>query len=174
MSVVPPKHAIPSLTLTPMDEASAARIQSWRYSGTMARYSFSDDRFERQWLCHPDHQYYQIRDVLKQLIGFAVIGSHAQPMDAPFHEEADDIMAGIRPDLVNTRRGYAVCASVTAYARRTTRLRTLRVSLPSDHRSGLAVWQRAGFFPEYTFLATDNTPFVVLLTQHIPVATTQQ
>ena len=171
MSVVPPKHAIPNLTLTPMDEASAARIQSWRYDGTMARYTFSDDPFERQWLCHPDHRCYQIRDVLQQLIGFAVIGSHAQPVGAPFHEDADDIMAGIRPDLVNTRRGYAVCASVTAYARRTTRRRTLRVTVPHDHQSGLAVWQRAGFFPEYTFLAADNTPFVVLLAQLEAAAT---
>ena len=154
-----------------MDEASAARIQSWRYDGTMARYTFSDDPFERQWLCHPDHRCYQIRDVLQQLIGFAVIGSHAQPVGAPFHEDADDIMAGIRPDLVNTRRGYAVCASVTAYARRTTRRRTLRVTVPHDHQSGLAVWQRAGFFPEYTFLADDNTPFVVLLAQLEAAAT---
>ena len=171
MSLVPPKHAIPSLTLTPMDEASAARIQTWRYTGAMARYTFSDDPFERQWLCHPNHRCYQIRDALKQLIGFAVIGSHAQPVGAPFHEEADDILAGIRPDLVNTRRGYAVCASVTAYARRATHHSTLRVSLPHNHQSGLAVWQRAGFFPEYAFLAPDNTPFVVLLAQSKAPAT---
>ncbi len=165
MPILSPKHAIPNLTLSAMDESSAARIQTWRYSGTMARYTFSDDPFERQWLCHPDHCYFQIRDVMQQLIGFAVIGTHAQPIGAPFTEDADDIMAGIRPDLVNTRRGYAVCASVTSYARRTSRRRILRVSVPHDHQSGLAVWQRAGFFPEYTYLSADNTPFVVLLAQ---------
>ncbi|MFM2310377.1 MAG: hypothetical protein RLY87_2499 [Chloroflexota bacterium] len=163
MSVVPPKHAIPSLSITPMDESSAARIQTWQYSGIMSRYTFSDDPFERQWLCHPDHRYYQIRDVLQQLVGFAAIGVHAQPVGALFQEDAEDILIGIRPDLVNMRRGYEVCASVTNYTKRTTRRRTLRVSLPHNHLSGLAVWQRAGFFPEYTFLSTDNTPFVVLL-----------
>ena len=165
MSVVPPKHSIPSLSITPMDESSAARIQTWQYSGIMARYTFNDDPFERQWLCHPDHRYYQIRDVLQKLIGFAAIGQHAQPLGAAFQEDAEDILIGIRPDLVNLRRGYELCVSVTNFAKRSTRRRTLRASLPHNHEPGLAVWQRAGFFPEYTFLGTDNTPFVVLLSQ---------
>lgn len=146
-----------------MDESSAARIQTWRYSGAMARYNFSDDPFERQWLCHPSNQYYQIRDVTQQLVAFAATGVHAQPVGAPFREDAQDVLVGIRPDLLATRRGYAVCVAVSAHARSQSDKRPLRVSVPHAHSAGLAVWQRVGFFPEYTFLAADQTPFVVLL-----------
>lgn len=163
MSVSPSKHVLTRLTVSRMDESSAARIQTWRYTGAMERYNFSDDPFERQWLCHPGHQYYQIRDVTQQLVAFAVIGAHAQPVGGLFREEATDVLVGIRPDLLDTRRGYGVCAAVAAHARGTQTVRPLRASVPHAHGAGLAVWQRAGFFPEYTFLAADQTPFVVLL-----------
>lgn len=139
------------------------QLQTWCYAGVMARYMFSSDPFEQQWVCRPKSGYWQLRDNQNDLIGFAITGGSAQTAGITYPIDAIDLVAGLRPDLIGKRQGYALVRDVVAHARALAPHKRLRVSIPSWHLAALAVWQRAGFFPEYAAIAADGTPVIVLL-----------
>lgn len=139
------------------------QMQAWSYTGVMARYMFSSDPFEQQWVCRPQSGYWQVRDTHNDLIGFAIIGSSAQTAGISYTADAVDVLAGLRPDLMGQQRGYDLVCAVVSHAHTLYPHKRLRASIPSWHLAALAVWQRAGFFPEYAAVAADGTPVVVLL-----------
>lgn len=153
----------PTVICTAIEATAMAHLQSWRYDGVMARYMFSSDPFEQQWVCRPHSGYWQIRDFHHTLIGFAVIGSSAQTAGIVYPDDAVDVIVGLRPDLIGQKQGYTLVRDVVLHARTLTPHKRLRASIPSWHLAALAVWQRAGFFPEYAGIAADGTPVVVLL-----------
>jgi GNAT superfamily N-acetyltransferase len=140
-----------------------AQFQTWRYDGVMTRYMFSSDPFEQQWVCRPQSGYWQVRTAQHELNGFAVIGGSAQTAGITYARDAVDLLVGLRPDLIGHKHGYALVRDVVTHARALNPHKRLRVSIPSWHLAALAVWQRAGFFPEYATIAADGTPVVVLL-----------
>jgi len=146
-----------------MEPTAMLEIQTWRYTGVMARYMFSSDPFEQQWACRPQSGYWQVRDRNRELIGFAIVGPNAQTAGIEYTGDAIDMVAGLRPDLIGYYRGFTLVNDVVSHARMLYPHKRLRVSIPSWHLSALAVWQRAGFFPEYAAIAADGTPMVVLL-----------
>jgi GNAT superfamily N-acetyltransferase len=154
---------IPTLSLHAVDITTVSQMQAWKYTGIMARYNFSDDPFEQQWVCRPQTGYWQVRDTQHELLGFAVIGTGAQTAGIHYQANAIDVLAGLHPDLLGQRRGYAFITQVIAHAQKLHPGQRLRASIPSMHLAALAAWQRAGFFPEYAVISADNTPFVVLL-----------
>lgn len=147
----------------PIESTAMMQLQTWHYEGVMARYMFSSDPFEQQWVCRPHSGYWQVRNNQNDLVGFAIIGGSAQTAGIAYPQDAIDIVAGLRPDLIGQNHGYNLVADVMAHARSLYPQMRLRVSIPSWHLAALAVWQRAGFFPEYATIAADGTPVVVLL-----------
>jgi hypothetical protein len=153
------------LAIAPFDEQFARTVQTWRYPAALQRYDFSDDPFERQWLCHPSHGCWQITDQQQQPFGFAVIGQHAQVAGGRYHGVAIDVLVGIRPDLLDQQHGYDLAACVVTHTHQIHPTVPIRVSVPSFHHRALTLWQRFGLFPEYAFMAADSTPHVVLIEQ---------
>ncbi|MCE2850942.1 MAG: hypothetical protein ACK5C8_06255 [Roseiflexaceae bacterium] len=153
----------PTMHCHPVEATAMLQLQEWHYAGVMARYMFSSDPFEHQWVCRPQSGYWQIRDHQHELVGFAIIGSSAQMAGVAYAADAIDIVAGLRPDLIGHKHGYPLVRDVVAHTQRLYPHKRLRVTIPSWHLAALAVWQRAGFFPEYATIAADGTPVVVLL-----------
>ena len=153
----------PTLLCAAIEPTAMMQLQTWRYDGVMARYTFSSDPFEQQWVCRPKSGYWQVRNSTNDLVGFAVIGSSAQTAGIAYPLEAVDLLVGLRPDLIGQKQGYSLVRDVVAHAQAIQPNKRLRVSIPSWHLAALAVWQRAGFFPEYAAIAADGTPVVVLL-----------
>ncbi len=160
---VPSIIQIPALSLHAIDSTAVSQMQAWKYTGIMARYNFSDDPFEQQWVCQPQTGYWQVRDTQHELTGFAVIGTGAQTAGIHYQANAIDVLAGLHPDLLGQRRGYGFIHQVISHAKKIHPGKRLRASIPSMHLAALAAWQRAGLFPEYAVISADNTPFVVLL-----------
>ena len=160
---VPSIIQIPALSLHAIDSTAVSQMQAWKYTGIMARYNFSDDPFEQQWVCQPQTGYWQVRDAQHELTGFAIIGTSAQTPGIHYQANAIDVLAGLHPDLLGQRRGYSFITQVISHAQKLHPGKRLRASIPSMHLAALAAWQRAGFFPEYAVISADNTPFVVLL-----------
>ena len=153
------------LAIVPFDEQFARTVQAWRYPPELHRYHFSDDPFERQWLCHPSHGCWQITDQQHNPFGFAIIGPHAQVAGGQYSSDAIDVFIGIRPDLLNQQHGYDLATCVVTHAHQHHPNLPIRVSVPSFHLRALTLWQRFGLFPEYAFMAADGTPHIVLIEQ---------
>lgn len=154
------------LRATPLNEHHARQLQQWRYGPTYERYNFSDDPFERQWLCHPKNGYWQFMDEHDALFGFAVIGKHAQTAGITYgNGTATDVLIGLRPDLIGHHHGYDLALRSCQHAHQLFPRTHIRVSVPAAHRAALHIWQQLGLFPEYAGLAADSTPHIVLLEQ---------
>lgn len=154
--------AVPTLEVRQIRPAAAHIIQTWRYSGIMARYNVPSNDTIHQRMCQHDSGYWQVRDNQGSLYGFIVLGQYAQVDGGHYPSPAVDILISLRPDLIGQLRGGALCNVALSHATALYPEKTLRVSIPTQHSAALAVWQRAGFYPEYAFLSSDNTPFVAL------------
>jgi GNAT superfamily N-acetyltransferase len=162
MAMTLPRVSVDPLELRHIRPAAAHIMQTWRYNGIMARYNIASGEATHQRLCQHDSGYWQVRDDQGSLYGFVIVGSHAQVAGGTYGTHAVDLQIGLRPDLVGQLRGNALCNAAVAHALAIYPDKTLRVSIPTQHASALAVWQRARFYPEYAFMSHDNVPFVVL------------
>jgi [ribosomal protein S18]-alanine N-acetyltransferase len=162
MAMTLPRVSIAPLELRQIRPAAAHIMQTWRYHGIMARYNIAANEDTHQRLCQHDSGYWQVRDHQGTLYGFVIIGNHAQVAGGTYNNHAVDLQIGLRPDLVGQLRGNSLCHAAVTHALARYPDKTLRVSIPTQHKSALAVWQRAGFYPEYAFMSRDNVPFVVL------------
>lgn len=162
MAMTLPRVSVAPLELRYIRPAAAHIMQTWRYHGFMARYNIAADEATHQRLCQHDSGYLQVRDEQGALFGFVIIGNHAQIAGGTYTNHAIDLQIGLRPDLIGQYRGSALCSVAITHALTMHPDKTLRVSIPTQHESALAVWQRAGFYPEYAFMSHDNMPFVVL------------
>jgi len=162
MSMTLPRVSVAPLELRQIRPAAAHIMQTWRYQGIMTRYNFSADEATHQRLCQHDSGHWQVRDEHGSLYGFVTIGNHAQVAGGTYNPHAVDLLIGLRPDLVGQLRGNVLCSAAVTHALALHPDKTLRVSIPTKHHSALAVWQRAGFYPESAFMSHDNIPFVIL------------
>lgn len=162
MAITLPRVSVPTLEIRPIRPAAAHIIQTWRYHGVMERYNIPTNDETHQRMCQHDGGYWQVRDEQGALHGFIIIGKRAQIDAGDYPASAVDILIGLRPDLIGRLHGSALCHVAVTHARTLHPERTLRVSIPTTHVAALAVWQRAGFFPEYAFMSQDEVPFVVL------------
>jgi len=166
MAMTIPRVSVPTLELRQIRSAAAHIMQTWRYTGIMNRYSFAANETTHQRLCQHESGYWQVRDEQGSLYGFVVIGHHAQVAGGDYTSNAVDLLIGLRPDLIGQLRGGGLCAVAITHAQSRHPDKTLRVSIPTSHDAALAVWQRAGFYPEYAFMSNDKVPFVVLTRMH--------
>jgi len=162
MAMTLPRVSVSALELRQIRPAAAHIIQTWRYNGFMSRYNIASDEATHQRMCQHDGGYWQVRDEQGSLYGVVIIGSHAQIAGGTYQHNGVDLQIALRPDLIGQYRGSALCTVAVAHALGQYPDTTLRVSIPTNHASALAVWQRAGFFPEYAFMSHDQVPFVVL------------
>jgi ribosomal-protein-alanine N-acetyltransferase len=166
MTILQRRPAQTILRATPLSEHHVRQLQQWHYAQPYERYNFSDDPFERQWLCHPKNGYWQFMDADDALFGFAVIGKHAQTAGITYgNSPAIDLLIGLRPDLIGQHHGYDLALGACQHAHQLNPHAYIRVSVPAAHRAALHVWQQLGLFPEYAGLAADGAPHIVLLEQ---------
>lgn len=155
-----------SYRFTPITEAEARAISTWRYAGPYAVYNTPEE--DREAAVHEmlDRRspYFVARDVAvdaaadaaadaaDQLVGFFAYGSAAEVGEygAPHLLSDGDMLSvglGLRPDLTGHGSGLAYVEAGLAHARALYQPRTFRLYVMRFNMRATRVYERAGFAP---------------------------
>lgn len=140
-------------TFSPMNEADARAIATWRYDAPYAVYNMdagTPDGLDE--LLDPTSPYYAVRDVSGELVGFFAFGSAAEVQGSgPPHlygpERTLSVGLGLRPDLTGRGLGLAFVNAGLAFARQTFNPASFRLYVMTFNHRAIRVYERAGFVP---------------------------
>lgn len=149
-------------TFTPLNEADARQIQTWRYEEPYTIYSYTPSEESLAELLEPRSPYYAVRNELGELIGFFCYGTAAQPWEnavpALYSEEQTlDIGLGLRPDLTGKGLGLAFVNAGLAFAREEFAPGSFRLFVLSFNERAIRVYERAGFARVREFVQPNPT-----------------
>ncbi len=157
---------VAGLVFTPLTEADARTILTWRYEGPYALYNAdpaaaAEDLVD---MMDPANGYFSIHDAAGALIGFRCFGLGGQVPGGDYRGDAVDTGGGLRPDLTGRGLGGAVLAAGLALGRARYHPRAFRVSIAAFNRRAQLVCEHAGFRPTQIFARQgDGRPFIVLV-----------
>lgn len=150
-------------TFTPMDQASARSVQSWRYDGPYAVYNLGPGEETLQAFLDPQNAYYAITSETGELVAYACFGPDARVPGGDYDGAALDVGLGLRPDLTGHGHGLGLVEAILDFGRGTFAPATFRLSVAAFNRRALRVYERAGFRPVQTFAHTGNGKLFVIL-----------
>lgn len=155
-----------SISFTPMDESAAREIITWCYDPPYDIYNLEDSEKSIQYALEPQNNFYTMRDVRGDLVGFCSFGADAQVPGGDYRESAMDIGMGIRPDLTGQGRGSNFVAEVLSFANEQFQPATFRVTIAAFNQRAQRVWEMHGFRPiqRFTHLESERD-FVVMLSE---------
>ena len=135
---------------SPMNEADACTIKTWRYEGPYAVYNIDDDPNSLAELLDRRSPYYAVRNERDELISFFVLGTSAQVgnVDTPgLYSENSTITIGLgmRPDLTGKGLGLALVNAGLDFAREQFRPDYFRLFVLAFNERAIRVYERAGF-----------------------------
>jgi RimJ/RimL family protein N-acetyltransferase len=134
---------------SPMNEAEARTIKTWRYEGPYSVYNI-DDPNDLAELLDQRSPYYAVRNEQDELIGFFVFGTSAQvgDVDIPgLYSENNTITVGLgmRPDLTGKGLGFALVNAGLDFAREQFKPDHFRLFVLTFNKRAIRVYERAGF-----------------------------
>lgn len=151
------------LDVRPLTREDAEAIASWRYPGRHAMYDTPDDARQAsvQDMLDPANGFTGVykRD---ELIGFCSIGDDGKVPGWDYDEDAVDIGAGMRPDLIGEGDGARFLDEVVRFATNETGPR-LRATIASWNTRALRSAESVGFTPVGSFERPDGMSFTVLV-----------
>jgi ribosomal-protein-alanine N-acetyltransferase len=153
------------LRFSPMDEAAARSISSWRYEAPYEVYSMDREDVDQlvSAFIRPEYAYHAILDRAGELAGYCCFGADAQVPGGDYDDPALDVGLGVRPDLTGQGLGATFVSAVLNFARQEMTPTELRITVAEFNKRALRVWQKAGFQPVQKFERTfDGMPFVIL------------
>ena len=132
-----------------MDEADAQAMQTWRYEGEYAVYSFADGDDPAE-LLDRRSPYYAARDERGELVGFFCFGTSAaiSGSAAPgiYGEDGSVLIGlGLRPDLTGKGIGLAFVQAGLAFGRAQFTPTAFRLFVMTFNQRAIRVYERAGF-----------------------------
>ena len=135
---------------SPMNEADARTIKTWRYEGPYAVYNIDDNPNSLAELLDRRSPYYAVRNEQDELISFFVFGTSAQVgnIDTPglFSENNTiTIGLGMRPDLTGKGLGLALVNAGLDFAREQFKPDHFRLFVLAFNERAIRVYERAGF-----------------------------
>jgi RimJ/RimL family protein N-acetyltransferase len=141
------------LTFTPMDEAAARQILTWRYEGQYAFYNPNPSRLEESLgdFLDPANAYFGVCDEHGELIAYRCYGPDGQVPGGDYSADALDTGGGMRPDLTGRGLGPGVLEAGLEFGRQLYRPRAFRVTVAAFNTRARRVCERAGFRPVQTF-----------------------
>ena len=137
-------------TFTPMDEADARQILSWRYEDQYAVYNSADSESSLTEILDRRSPYYAVHNAQNELIGFFCFGTSAQVLGyavpALYSEDATiDIGLGMRPNLTGNGQGLAFVQAGLDFAREQFAPRRFRLFVLKFNERAMRVYERVGF-----------------------------
>jgi RimJ/RimL family protein N-acetyltransferase len=154
-----------SYRFQPVDASTAGAILSWQYEPPYDFYNPdpSAGRHGVDLLLDPANAYHAIVDEHGALVGYCCFGPDARVSGAPEDDEALDVGAGVRPDLVGKGGGRALLSAIVEFAGRRFGRRALRATIAEFNQRAVWACVREGFAPVATFTRpSDRQKFVVL------------
>ena len=135
---------------SPMNEAEARTIKTWRYEGPYAVYNIDNDLDDLTELLDRRSPHYTVRNEQGELIGFFVFGTSAQVghVDIPgLYSENNTISVGLgmRPDLTGNGLGFAFVNAGLDFAREQFKPDYFRLFVLMFNERAIRVYERAGF-----------------------------
>ena len=144
-------------TFAPITEKHARTILSWRYRAPFAYYNNNPKHLEedlRECL-DPDIPYIAILDNQGTLIGYCCFGKSAQvPGGSYEYDDAIDIGAGMRPDLMGTDLAAPILEAILGWAASAYSPQRFRVTVATFNRRVIRLCSLAGFETESRFMST--------------------
>lgn len=139
----------------------ARLIADWRYPPPYDFYDASADEEDLRELLDRASPYYAALDERDELVGFFCFKQTAQVpagLTAGAYADADalDVGLGMRPDLTGRGLGLAFVAAGLAFARQTFAPASFRLTVATFNRRAIAVYARAGFQAQGTFISRSN------------------
>src|SRR6266446_6836520 len=135
---------------SPMNEADAHTIKTWRYEGPYAVYNIDNDPNSLAELLDQRSPYYAVRNEQGELIGFFVFGTSAQVGNVGIphlYSENNTITIGLgmRPDLTGKGLGLAFVQAGLDFAREQFKPDYFRLYVMTYNERAIWVYERAGF-----------------------------
>lgn len=137
-------------TFTPMNEADARAIQTWRYDEPYTIYSYTPSEDGLAEMLDKRSPYYAVRDEQGELVGFFCFGTSAQVWhnEVPALSSEDrtiDVGLGMRPDLTGRGLGLDFVNAGLAFAREQFAPHRFRLFVLAFNERAIRVYERAGF-----------------------------
>ena len=137
-------------TFTPIERGDAEAIATWRYEGPYALYDGDPEGIET--LLSPDNRVHAVRDEGGELIGFCSFGEDGRVAGFAYADDALDIGAGMRPDLVGRGIGAGFLRAVLEFADARYSPLALRVTIAGFNRRAQRLCLALGFHESARFV----------------------
>ncbi len=139
------------VTFKPIDETAARAILTWRYEPPYDIYNLEDSPESLAYALDPQNNYYAIRTVKNELVGFCSFGLDAQVPGGDYTAPALDIGLGIQPDWTGQGLGAKFVAAVLNFTQTEFAPPQLRVTIAAFNYRAQRVWEKNGFNQIDTF-----------------------
>jgi RimJ/RimL family protein N-acetyltransferase len=149
------------LVIRPITYAEAIVASTWRYPGPYAIYD--SEPSDRQRFLLPEYRYHAVLDG-GDLIGYCCFGPDARVPGGSYPDDALDVGAGMRPDLVGRGHGRIFLTAILDFAAITYAPRAFTATVAAFHHRALAACHSVGFTELSRFTSTGDDPrdFVIL------------
>jgi RimJ/RimL family protein N-acetyltransferase len=154
------------LTFTPMDEASARQMLTWRYAGQYAFYNPDPSQLEESLraFLDPANAYFCVGDEHGELVAYRCYGPDGQVPGGDYGADALDTGGGMRPDLTGRGLGLGVLEAGLEFGRHLYHPCAFRVTVAAFNARACRVCEKAGFRPVQTFHSPlHDSAFTVLV-----------
>ena len=149
------------LAIHPITESEARAASLWRYPGLHAIYDHEPGDWRR--FLVPDYRYCAVLDG-DQLIGYGCFGEDARVPGGSYPDDALDIGAGMRPDLVGRGQGRAFLSAILDFGHMQYGPRAFAATVAAFNQRALALCRSVGFVELCRFTSHGDEPreFVIL------------
>lgn len=155
-----------NLIFSPMSQAHARAMLSWRYAAPYDLYNPDPDRLEQdvQGLLDPQYNYYAMTDEHGEFVAYCCFGPDARVPGGDYEAAALDVGMGLRPNLTGRGFGRTYLTAILNFGRRAFDPPAFRVTIAEFNKRALHLCEEAGFRAVQTFIRQrDSRAFVVLM-----------
>ena len=149
--------------ITPDD---AREFATWRYPEPYSMYDASPD--DAAWYLDPANGYSTVIGDDGDVIGFCCFGTDARVPGGSYDDDAIDVGAGMRPDLIGQGRGHEFIRTGLEEAERRYPGRPQRTTVAAFNERAQRMVFRAGFAETERFRSPQGREFLVLLREVAP------
>jgi RimJ/RimL family protein N-acetyltransferase len=150
-----------ALAIFPITESQARVASAWQYAAPYSMYDGDPAEWPRY--LQPGYRYHAVLDH-DELIGHCCFGEDARVPGGRYVDDALDVGAGMRPDLVGKGLGRAFLTAVLDFGRSRYAARSFSATVAAFNHRALTLCRSVGFVDVDTFTSHGDEPqaFVIL------------
>jgi [ribosomal protein S18]-alanine N-acetyltransferase len=157
-----------TLRISPLDEAMAREMVTWRYEPPYDVYNISGNEVAMaeavDYYADAKNGVYAILESGSGFVGFCSFGEDGKVGGGDYKVDALDIGMGIRPDMTGQGKGRVFAATAIKFAQAHFKPNRLRVVVAKFNLRAQKVWQNMGFVMTAEFTsAFDSSQYVMMI-----------